>query len=78
MASEWRRQGIGVDLVGAVREWSEQVGAERLILWVVDTNTPAVTLYGRCGFTETGETQPLRSNDTLTEIKLAMPLAGMP
>ena len=72
VAPEARRQGIGVELVGAIRVWSEQAGAKRLTLWVVDSNEPAVTLYRSLGFSETGETQSLPSNHELTEIELAV------
>lgn len=72
VAPEARRQGIGVELVEAIRAWSEQAGAKRLTLWVVDSNEPAVTLYRSLGFSETGETQPLPSKPELTEIELAV------
>lgn len=72
VSPEARRQGIGVELVEAVKAWSEGSGARRLVLWVVDSNKPAVTLYRSFGFRETGETQPLPSNTELTEIELAM------
>lgn len=71
---EARRLGIGRDLVRAVRGWSKHSGAVRLILWVVETNEPAVALYRSMGFTETGETQLLPSDETLVEIQLALQL----
>lgn len=74
VAPEARRRGIGRDLMVAVQNWSEQVGAVRMVLWVVETNEPAVTLYRSLGFSETGETQALPSDDSLVEIKLALDL----
>lgn len=74
VAPEARRRGVGRDLVRAVRGWAEHSGAVRLILWVVETNEPAVALYRSMGFTETGETQLLPSDETLVEIQLALQL----
>ncbi len=36
-----------------------------LALEVTENNQAAVALYERCGFTETGESEPLPSNPTL-------------
>lgn len=56
---ESRGQGIGANLFTAVKAWAEQAKAERLTLWVVDSNTPAVSLYRTLGFVDTGGTQLL-------------------
>jgi hypothetical protein len=42
-----------------------------LKLWVVETNDRARNLYGGSGFTQTGTTQPLPSNPSLTELEMA-------
>ena len=69
---EWRGQHLGADLVSAVRDWARVAEAERLILWVVDTNASALALYRGMGFVETGKMQALPSNPELTEIELAL------
>lgn len=76
VAPETRGHGLGARLVRAVATWAEQANAERLTLWVVTTNTPAVSLYRGLGFVETGRTQALPSNPDLTEIELTLPLAS--
>jgi ribosomal protein S18 acetylase RimI-like enzyme len=43
-------------------------------LWVTEANRPARLLYERCGFTLTGERQPLPSNPDLGEIGMTFPL----
>lgn len=75
VAPERRRQSIGLGLVEEVRKWARQSGANRLTLWVVESNTAAVTLYRQIGFVDTAETQPLPSDPSLTEVKLSSSLA---
>jgi hypothetical protein len=43
-------------------------------LWVTETNSHARTLYERCGFTLTGERQPLPFDPSLGEVAMAHPL----
>jgi hypothetical protein len=43
-------------------------------LWVTETNKPARMLYERCGFSPTGERQPLPSKPHLSEIAMTRPL----
>lgn len=70
----WRGTGIGYRLLVAVEDWAARAGAERLVLWVVESNASAVTLYRKAGFVETGETQALPSDESLHEIQLAKPI----
>ena len=49
-------------------------GAEVLDLWVNDTNRPALRLYRRAGFTDTGTSQPLPSNPQFGETLLSLKL----
>jgi GNAT superfamily N-acetyltransferase len=69
-----RRQGVGEALVEAVAGWARAQGAARLRLWVTETNGPARRLYERCGFTPTGELQPLPHDPRVTEIAMDRPL----
>lgn len=69
-----RGRGTGEALVAAVAGWASDQGAARLRLWVTETNAAARRLYERCGFTPTGELQPLPSDPSLTEIAMERPL----
>ena len=72
---EWRGEGIGLRLLDAVEQWATGARAERMVLWVVDTNTAAVDLYRRAAFLPTGRTQPLPSDPALKEIEMAKTIA---
>lgn len=47
-----RRQGLAAALMGVVGAWAGTLGATRCVLQVSVTNTAALTLYERLGFTE--------------------------
>jgi GNAT superfamily N-acetyltransferase len=63
-----RGRGVGEALVASVIEWARARDAASVHLWVTEANRPARLLYERCGFTLTGERQPLPSNPGLGEI----------
>ena len=69
-----RGRGVGEALVAAVIDWAGQRNAERVRLWVTETNVPARALYERCGFALTGERQPVPSNPGLDEVAMTRPL----
>lgn len=69
-----RGSGIGQALVEAVVQWARADGHDQLHLWVTEGNEPARSLYERCGFTPTGERQPLPSRPELTEIAMMRPV----
>jgi ribosomal protein S18 acetylase RimI-like enzyme len=69
-----RRSGVGRALVGAVLEWAASRSAATVRLWVTDGNTPALRLYESLGFRATGESQPLPSNSSLRELRMALDL----
>jgi ribosomal protein S18 acetylase RimI-like enzyme len=69
-----RGQKIGEALIGATAEWTRSRGLDAMYLWVTESNAPARRLYERCGFTTTGDRQPLPSDPALPEIKLTRPL----
>lgn len=71
---EARGRGAGEALVDAAAGWAKARDHDTLYLWVAETNDPARRLYERCGFTRTGERQPLPSNPTLAEIRMRRPL----
>jgi len=65
-----RGHGVGAALAGAAADWAKGRDHDTLYLWVTKTNAPARLLYERCGFTPTGETQPLPSDPSLSEIRM--------
>ena len=73
-----RGRGVGEALAAAVIGWAAARQATSVHLWVTETNGPARALYQRCGFTLTGERQPLPSDPGLSEVAMARPLAAAP
>ena len=69
-----RGRRVGEALIAAVTEWARARQATMLYLWVTETNSPARLLYDRCGFSLTGERQPLPSNPAVIEVAMARPL----
>jgi GNAT superfamily N-acetyltransferase len=69
-----RGQHVGETLVAASVDWARVHGHGTLYLWVTDSNTAARKLYARCGFTPTGESQPLPSDPSLPEIRMCRQL----
>lgn len=65
-----RGGGVGEALVEAAASWAKVHEHRALFLWVTEGNTAARRLYERCGFTATGEAQPLPSDPALTEIRM--------
>ena len=67
-----RGRGVGEALIATVIDWAEARNATSVHLWVTETNKPARLLYERCGFTLTGERQPLPSNPSLGEVAMSV------
>ena len=58
-------KGIGTDLVRAAVAWARSTPATTMVLNVRSSNTRAIALYQRCGFTATGASlRILRHGDT--------------
>jgi ribosomal protein S18 acetylase RimI-like enzyme len=68
-----RKQGLGGRLIETLLEWADGSGAAQCDLWVTESNAPALALYERLGFEDTGLRQPLPSNPTISEKKLVRP-----
>jgi GNAT superfamily N-acetyltransferase len=66
-----RGHGVGEALVTTVIGWASKRHATSVHLWVTETNSHARALYERCGFTLTGESQPLPSDPSLGEVAMA-------
>ena len=73
-----RRQGLARALMDTVVEWARTAGAAAVTLWVARSNEPAIALYRRLGFVETGDTQPMPSNARVTEHLLRRSLDDRP
>jgi GNAT superfamily N-acetyltransferase len=71
---EGRGRGVGEALIEAVTGWARARHATTVHLWVTETNKQAYGLYERCGFSLTGECQPLPSNENLTEFAMSRAL----
>jgi GNAT superfamily N-acetyltransferase len=69
-----RGRGVGEALVATVIGWAGTRDATGVHLWVTETNDHARALYERCGFTLTGERQPLPSVPGRDEVAMARPL----
>jgi RimJ/RimL family protein N-acetyltransferase len=52
--SDFRRKGIGARLIEKVMSEAKKQGLKIVILQVNETNLPAITLYRKLGFKETG------------------------
>lgn len=59
VAPEARGRGIARALVAALAGWALERGAQRILLFVQEANTPARGLYERLGFTPTGDRAPI-------------------
>ena len=70
----FRGRGVGEALVEAAVSWAKEHDHETLFLWVTESNGPARRLYERCGFTPTGDRQPLPSDPALAEIWMSREL----
>ncbi len=69
-----RGRGVGAALVEAVLDWARGSGHERVVLWVVDGNSNAETLYERIGFRRTGAVQTVRPDDPRLEYQMSRAL----
>lgn len=49
-----RRRGYGRALVEAAEGWARERGVQKVTLMCAAANTPALTLYSRCGYREEG------------------------
>ena len=69
-----RGRGAGRALLDAAIAWARSRGLGRLELWVTQGNSPAVRLYERAGFADTGRKDVLASNPALQTIQMALTL----
>lgn len=74
VAPAGRRQGLAGQLIEAVQQWAAERGCSRVDLWVTHGNDPAIELYRRAGFVETGEVAPLPSDPCKDEVRMHRPV----
>lgn len=68
-----RGRGVGARLVAAVRHWAVEREARFVRLGVM-ADSPAIELYARLGFVDTGERRPLRRDPSLTAAYMVRPV----
>jgi len=52
--ADWRRKGVGKELLAAALDWAPSAGIKRVELYVYARNAAAIALYERAGFTHEG------------------------
>ncbi len=52
---DFRRHGLGLRLIGHAAQWAAQHGLAWIDLQLLSVNLPAIALYRRAGFIQTGE-----------------------
>jgi len=70
----FRRRGVGRRLVEAGRSWAREREAKTLAVQVTENNGPAIGVYAKLGFVDTGRREPLLSNPSLQIHFLSQPL----
>lgn len=71
---EFRRRGIGKKLMEFLIEKSSAAGAKKIFLEVRPSNTPAIALYKKMGFVESGmRTKYYKDEDALIMSKTLFP-----
>lgn len=72
VAPEARGQGVAGALLDEAIRWARARGAQALQLGVNCANLPAVRLYQRAGFLETGLREPMRPGTELVEQRMRL------
>jgi ribosomal protein S18 acetylase RimI-like enzyme len=73
---QFRRSGVGKELIDAVAEWAADSGIGELKLMVTSVNKGATAFYERLGFTMTGVTGPYPNDPAITEYEMMRQLRG--
>ena len=72
----YRRLGVGRQLVEAIIEWARARGARSLELIVTSNNDAAKEFYQRLGFAMTGKTAPYRNDAALNDLEMIRSIAS--
>lgn len=70
----YRRSGVGVALIEALKTWAVARGLRELRLMVTSVNAGALHFYERLGFRRTGKTEPYPNDPAIVEYEMALPL----
>lgn len=76
VAPEARGQGVAGALLDEAIRWAGARGAQALQLGVNCANLPAVRLYERAGFLDTGWREPFRPGSAMTEQRMRLALSA--
>lgn len=71
-----RRTGVGRALIDAAAEWAHSWGAERIVLWVVAGNEPAMRFYQSLGFVQLDFGPDADSGSAYGALAMDLRLAG--
>ncbi|MGL4398004.1 MAG: ribosomal protein S18-alanine N-acetyltransferase, partial [Hyphomicrobium sp.] len=77
VAPDWQRAGLGMRLVEGLARAAARGEAKRLFLEVADDNVPALALYRKLGFAETGRRRAYyerKGQPSVDAIVMALPL----
>lgn len=74
VAPDYRRNGVGVQLVNACIDWCRARNIKTMDLLVTDWNAGAIRFYERLGFRMTGKTEPYPNDPKMVEFEMARDL----
>lgn len=69
---EFRRAGIGKELIHSVVSWARSRRMQELKLMVTSVNDGAIAFYERLGFRMTGKTGPYPNDPAITEFEMVL------
>ncbi len=69
---QFRRTGAALALIDEIVDWARAGGAASLALWVAEDNDRARALYEKCGFTLTGQREPMRPGTDQVRMRMEL------
>jgi GNAT superfamily N-acetyltransferase len=69
-----RDMGVATALLGAVAEWAQTIGADRLRIWLVERNEYATAFWVNEGFAPTGARIPYELDPRLDQVAMVRTL----
>ena len=70
---QYRKRGVGRQLVEAMVSWAESKGFPSIGLWAPEHRPEVVALYRSLGFETTGTTRPLPEDDSKVLLEMRKP-----
>ncbi|MGD1859914.1 MAG: GNAT family N-acetyltransferase [Leptolyngbyaceae cyanobacterium] len=71
---EYRKSGVGTQLVAAIADWATTKQIKALHLTVTSNNEAAIQFYQRLGFVKTGRIEPYPNDPALVECEMVRSL----